>query len=144
MSEQTYSICETDEDKIRALLLGRRVVTAETGSWPIENRWGVASGRITLDDGTQVYVFPNDGGCSCGAGDYELTHLASVDNVITDVRLSEESKKDETGYEGETSYRIYVFADAGEVNLLSVDGDDGNGYYGTGYELIITPPGAVA
>lgn len=62
-----------------------------------------------------------------------------MDNIITSVRLDSETDLGEYG-EGPTSYRIYVVADAVEINALQIDGDDGNGYYGTGYELIVIPP----
>jgi hypothetical protein len=94
---------------------------------------------LPLDDGRHVYVIPNQGGCACSAGDYELTHLASVDNVITSVRLDETAESDEWG-EGPKRYSIFVVADATEINLLTIDGDDGNGYYGTGYRLIVAEP----
>ena len=145
---------EHDTEGIGALLVGRRIVAAETGSFlPIgeDNDWyEPARGRLTLDDGTQVLVRPNIGGCSCGAGDYELTHLASVDNVITSVRLVDESTGDDKSRDGGRydengeyitgAYRIFVVADAVEVNILTVEGDDGNGYYGTGYSLIVQLP----
>lgn len=141
-------LTENDDKRIAELLTGHRIIAAETGDfdWPGRDRWqDRASGRLTLDDGTQVYVIPNQGGCACSAGDYWLEHLVAVDNVITSVRLAEESDgPDEWGYEGEKKYRIYVVADAVEVNVLSVEGDDGNGYYGTGYELIVVASGETA
>lgn len=141
----TYTLRETDDEKIKALLLGKRIVTAETGTFKAKSAYGwdeTASGRLVLDDRTEVFVIPNEGGCACSAGDYDLEHLATVDNIITDVRLAAESQPDEYGYEGPTSYRIYVFADNAEINAVQIDGDDGNGYYGTGYELFVVPPGA--
>lgn len=135
----TRSLEETDEAEIQELLTGRRIVAAEMGAFDCRDKHGwktQASGRLTLDNGTRIYVVPNSGGCSCGSGDYELTSLAAVDNVITSVRLAEEH--DERSYEA-ISYRIYVVADAVEINAVQVNGDDGNGYYGTGYELIVVP-----
>jgi hypothetical protein len=127
---------QEDEGQIRELLMGRRIVSAEAGRFDVPRRsWGRASGRLTLDDGTQVLVIPNDGGCACSAGDYSLEHLAAVDNIITDVRVTDEPGQ----WEDEHKYRIYVVADATEINILSVEGDDGNGYYGTGYELFVVP-----
>lgn len=132
----TTTLDQDDETKIQELLLGRRIVSAEAGCFPLpDDVWGdAATGKLTLDDGTVVYVAPNQGGCACDAGDYELEHLASVDNVITDVRLARENGD---SWDDPTSYRIYVVADAVEINAVQVDGDDGNGYYGTGYELFV-------
>lgn len=132
---------ENDADEITALLTGRRIVAVEQGHFDRPDRnWGdEATGKLTLDDGTVILVVPNDGGCSCGAGDYSLTSLATCDNVITSVRVTAESDGD-ADYEADQSYRIYVVADAVEINAVQIDGNDGNGYYGTGYELIVTVP----
>jgi hypothetical protein len=136
----TKELRQSDESEIRDLLLGRRIVSAETGSFSVAARTWPATGRLVLDDGTEVLVRPNEGGCSCGAGDYSIEHLATVDNVITDVRTAEEGEEHWGDWAG--AYRIYVVADAVEVNVLSVEGDDGNGYYGTGYELfVVANPG---
>lgn len=132
---------ERDVKEIRDVFVGRRIVAAERGDFRIPNVGysNEADGRLTLDDGTQVYVVPNQGGCSCGAGDYELANLAAVDNVITDVRVADVHCDMEYS-EDAHSYRLYVVADAVEVNAVQVDGDDGNGYYGTGFELVVVGP----
>lgn len=142
---------ETNHAEIEALLIGRRIVAAEMGRVEIpygddEYHWRTeAEGVLTLDDGTQIYVRGHEGDCSCGAGDYELRHLATVDNVITSVRFEDKPDGDEY-YNWDTPedqreergwYRIFVFADAAEVNVASFEGSDGNGYYGTGYELFV-------
>lgn len=133
----TETLNYTDETRIAALLTGRRITAVEQGHFdrPGDQSWGDSiTGRLTLDDGTVIYVAPNEGGCACSAGDYYLKHLATVDNVITSVRLAVETEDDES-WEPDQSYRIYVVADAVEI-----DGNDGNGYYGTGYELIVVIP----
>ena len=82
--ESAERIDENAEQATRNLLIGRRIVTAEKGSFPVPgNRWSKASGLLILDDDTKVYVVPNDGGCSCGAGDYELEHLSTVDTILS-------------------------------------------------------------
>jgi hypothetical protein len=137
-----------DDEEISALLVGRRIVQAELGSFARPEGAGgrvrrdEAQGRLTLDDGTVVLVAPNDGGCSCGAGDYALTMLASWDNVITSVRVAVETDRLEGDLLGEPdqTYVIYVVADAGEINAVQISGNDGNGYYGTGFELIVLRP----
>lgn len=139
MSELT-ALDETDHAEIETLLLGRRIVTAEKNTMEIPGyRWpSLAEGVLTLDDGTRIYARGNEGGCSCSAGDYELTHLAAVDNVITSVRFEDSPSGDDVG--GDGWYRIFVVADAVEVNVASFEGSDGNGYYGTGYSLYVQCP----
>lgn len=94
---------------------------------------------LTLDDGTKVEVRPNEGGCSCGAGDYELEGLATTPNVITRAEVEKvEGEVDYREREDPKSYRLYVWAENEQITALQVDGDDGNGYYGTGFELRVT------
>jgi len=130
---------ENDTDAITELLMGRRIVSATRGTFNelFTDSWSPVTGRLTLDNGTEIYVRPNQGGCACDSGDYDLTHLVTVDNIITSVRLAEEGTGE---YATDVSYRIYVVADATEINVMAVDGNDGNGYYGTGYELIVVRP----
>ena len=109
---------ETDTDSITELLIGRRVIE-------VDNR------LLTLDDGTVLEVVPNEGCGGCLSGDYYLEHLEAVNNAITDVELSCTVGSDETS----KTYRIYVYAHGIKHELLRVVGDDGNGWYGTGYEL---------
>jgi hypothetical protein len=131
---------ESNEKEIANLFIGRQIVSAEMKEFrDVESYYSgsVASGRLTLDDGTRIYVFPNEGGCSCGAGDYSLTQLAVTPNIITNVRVETELASSSAAYDGPTSYRIFVFSDNVQINAMQVDGDDGNGYYGTGYELVV-------
>jgi len=140
---ETRTFNQNDAEEIGALLTGRRIIAAEQGQFERSDRdWGDApTGKLTLDDGTVVLVVPNEGGCACSAGDYYLKSLVACDNVITSVRLAAESDGEDT-WGSKQSYRIYVVADAVEINVVQIDGDDGNGYYGTGYELIVTVPQA--
>lgn len=113
-----------DHDAIRALLLGRKVHK-------------VADDHLLLDNGTVLRVVPNEGGCSCGAGDYYLTDLNDVDNVITNVEFVDEPDDDweaDGGY-----YEIFVVAEDKHIRLMRVEGTDGNGYYGTGYRVLVRP-----
>ncbi len=74
--------------------------------------------------------------------DLLIGRRATVDNAITDVRVVAETQ--EGDYEEAKSYRIYVLADAVEINAVQIDGDDGNGYYGSGYELFVVRPEVAA
>lgn len=116
----TY-VKESDTSEIEELLLGCRVVD-------------VRDDLLVLDNGTVVEVIPNDGGCSCGAGDYSIESLTKVNNIITKVEFDYDPSSD---YDNGTGYKIFVYADNEKINLLSVVGNDGNGYYGTGFTLKI-------
>jgi hypothetical protein len=140
----TEPITYTEEagDAIAQLLIGRRIVSAEKGrfDYPGRSTWvNQPEGRLVLDDGTTLYLTGHEGGCSCGAGDYDLTKVAAVDNIITSARV--EALPGGDGYDRDSgTYRIFVFADAEEINVAEFAGSDGNGYYGTGFSLTVLPP----
>ena len=132
-----------EEEKIAEIFLGRKIVAVEEGSFSLGERyWEAASGRLTLDNGTQVYVIPNEGGCSCGAGDYSLKKLATADNIITSVKVEREDLNVTEYYEPEeTFYRIFVYMEDIQISAVEIQGDDGNGYYGTWFSLVVVPVG---
>jgi hypothetical protein len=114
---------ETDKDAIKGLLIGRRVQK-------------VGDDELRLDDGTVLTLGGHEGGCSCGAGDYDLVELNGVDNVITSVEFDDSPSGDEYPG-GEGHYRIFVYAGNERINLATFEGTDGNGYYGTGYWVAV-------
>lgn len=133
-------IYHSDVDKIRELLLGRRVVSAVEGDAVLYYSSEPAA-VLTLDNGTVLNVIPNQGGCSCSAGDYHLTSLSTVDNIITDVQVVIEDEVDsDAAWSNGTTYTISVFAGMDQINLVRIDGDDGNGYYGTGFAVTVQVP----
>ena len=141
-------LLEYDDDLTEAFV-GRRIVKAELGvdrpqvsdeveseeSWRDSLDGTEPYGRLTLDDDTIVYLVGHEGGCSCGAGDYVLTHLAKVDNIITDVKVVDLHGGDDDG--GEGKYQIFVITEAEELKIAEFEGSDGNGYYGTGFHLLV-------
>ena len=142
---KTVTYDETDDDAIAALLVGRRIVRAEMGQfdYPVRSSWDKRpEGRLVLDDGTTLLLTGHEGGCSCGAGDYDLSKVATVENVITSARVH--CDPDDDGGGGEGVYRIYVFSDNVEINVAEFVGSDGNGYYGTGFSLTVVPVDAVS
>jgi hypothetical protein len=126
---------EEDRGQIEDLLIGRKVTKVDDE-------------HLLLDDGTVIKAIGVSGGCSCGAGDYDLSVLNGVDNAITRVEFDyapagdyeepvrsghpDDPKDEYTGY-----YRIFVYADNEKINLMQFDGSDGNGYYGTGFEILV-------
>jgi hypothetical protein len=127
---------ETNQDTIRDLLIGRRVLAVQPPAGG--ERDGDDAGHLLLDDGTVLKLFGNDGSCACSAGCYSLTHLEGVDNVITAVEF--EDSPDGDGLDGDGTYKIFVFADNQKINLATFEGSDGNGYYGTGYHILLRRP----
>lgn len=117
-----------EQNEIRNLLLGRTVQK-------------VADDHLLLDDGTLLKIVPNQGGCACSAGDYFLTDLNEVDNVVTAVDFKREDREwgeyDWEAGEYATTFSIFVVAEDKKLRLARIDGDDGNGYYGTGYTILV-------
>lgn len=123
---------ETNEEKIKELLFGRKVTVKENGR----------NGILLLDNGIELEIVPNTGCGGCSSGNYELTVLNGCDNAITNVELAVDDYED-VYYETNTSYKIFVFTEDTRITLAQVDGTDGNGYYGTGYEIYVRFPKGV-
>lgn len=141
---ETYS--QNDTREIADVLVGHRIVQAEKGEFDYQGRrsWDTrADGRLVLDDGTVLYLAGNDGGCGCSASCYPLEKVATVDNVITSVRVEADPHDDDEPWDGgreRGTYRIFVIADNVEINVAEFVGTDGNGYYGTGFALTVVRP----
>lgn len=87
---------------------------------------------LTLSDGTVVEVVPNEGCGGCSGGNYDLTRLATCENIITKAEVVVE---EEDSYL--LRYSLFVLAGDERINVAEVVGDDGSGYYGTGFRLTI-------
>lgn len=108
----------TDEEQIRQLLLFHKITA-------------VKDDTLYLDNDTELQILPNKGCDACSNGWYYLAELHGCDNLITRVEFECEQTDDESCF----SYKIYVFAEDQKIKLAQVDGDDGNGYYGSGYQV---------
>lgn len=111
----------SDTDEIEGLLLGHTVTV-------------VGEDTATLNDGTQLKFVGNHGCGGCLNGNYELTALNGMDNVITRVEFLGDPDDDDGIYE------IFVYTAHNVINLASFEGNDGNGCYGTGYTIHVTKP----
>lgn len=144
-----------NEDRLRELLVGKSIVSAEIRDVSPELYFSGPTGYLALSDGTVLKVWGNDGGCSCSGGCYPLESLNTCENVITNVEIVEHPAGDyvacekcgkslcyEHDYEhdNEGYYRIFVFAQDQRLPLASFEGSDGNGYYGTGWWLAVEGP----
>lgn len=120
------------EERLRELLFGRKIVTAQEVTGTLEN--GYAEGQLVLDDGTVLFVGGNEGCGGCPSGSYWLGALNTADNAITNVRVEEECLGG-----ADYTYSIFVFAGDQRINVATFDGSDGNGFYGTGYWISVAP-----
>lgn len=111
------------EKEITELLMYRKVIKIENGT-------------LYLDNGVELEIVANSGCGGCSAGWYEVTELNGCDNAITNVEFVCEDINDPKSYD-DTSYKIFVYAEDKKIKLLQVDGSDGNGYYGTGYSIVV-------
>lgn len=129
--KQDRYIPHTDEEDIREVLMGRKVESVS-----------IFDHEIVLDDGTVLEIAPNNGSLHSEFGNYFLEDLNTTDNIITKVEFGESLRypTGSTWADTEKRYTIFVYADSQKINLLEVDGDDGDGNYGTGYEICVRTP----
>ncbi len=123
MSYDDTHIDESDAKRIHALFFGRTVAK-------------VAADRLLLDDGTELTVVPNEGCGGCSSGWYELKALNDCPNMITRAEVAVESIEGNE-YADEQRYTLFVVAEDKRLNLITVEGDDGNGCYGTGFQIVV-------
>jgi hypothetical protein len=131
-------LSQENEEEITRLLVGHKVTKVDDE-------------HLILDNGTVIKAIGHDGGCACSAGCYDLSVLNGVDNVITRVDFDYHPAGDDDPWDGPNEakvcnpeqekytghYRIFVYAENQEINLMQFDGSDGNGYYGTGFEILV-------
>lgn len=115
-------------EEIEKLLMGRTVTVVDRDNHVIQ-----------LDNGIQLILPDTDGGCGCSAGCYDLAVLNDIPNIITKVEFVNDPAGDDYP-QGKGRYEIYVFTGESRINLASWEGSDGNGYYGTGYTIIVGDP----
>jgi hypothetical protein len=130
-------IDDTDAAEIVDLLVGRRIVDAGSKRVVEENSWGRSVSRnvdyLTLDDNTELRVVANSGCGGCSSGNYWINSVAAFPNVITRVELTDEATADDYG----ETLEIHVYAEGASATVLSVSGDEGNGYYGRGCRVMV-------
>lgn len=136
VAEDIVVFDEEDQKDITNLLIGQKVEKVD-------------SEHLLLSNGTVIKAIGHDGGCACNAGCYDLSVLNGVDNIITRVEFDYRpagdyyERSDFDGHPDDPSdswtgyYRIFVYADNQRINLMQFDGTDGNGYYGTGFEILV-------
>lgn len=116
-----------EEEKIKELLMYRKIVKVDEDT-------------LYLDNGVELQVLPNEGCGGCSNGWYGIEELNGCDNAITDVEFECDRINPDDKWSEEYSYKIFVFAEDTKIKIVQVDGDDGNGYYGTGYSIRVKLP----
>lgn len=128
-SEYVKTVEHNNEKDIEDILIGRKVVDVE------------GNAILVLDNGMKLLVEPNRGCGGCESGWYNIEHITSCNNVITNVEFDCYDEEDKRSYYTNcTHYKIFVIADGIRTELLDVYGTDGNGYYGTGYSIDVYVP----
>ncbi len=130
MTSWNGNLDQTDIVEVKELLIGRKVVNVEDD-------------KLLLDNGAVLRIVPNKGCGGCSNGWYYLRALNKVENAITDVEMIREELPNPDFCGPDTAYRIFVYAAGiqGRQTLLDIEGSDGNGYYGTGYEIEVIMKG---
>lgn len=133
-----------DVEALRSALAGRSVVAVKMIETTDETigKWGPQlEGEVHLDNGQILKLAGNGPDCACSAGEYTLSQLNDMPiNGIMDVEVAvDDSRIDEYG-EGPQTYRLFVLAQDERIELATFDGDDGNGYYGTGFWFSVAEP----
>lgn len=97
------------------------------------------AGILKLSDGTVLTIVPNHGEGYQGEGDFFIHKLCSVEGMIVAVEVS--TGHDSTLPPGLTEvYELSVYAAGNTARqlLVSVIGDSGEGYDGSGFTVLVS------
>lgn len=127
MTTQEITLNQSSDAGLYTKLLRGRYVTS------------IDNGTITLDDGTELYIHGNDGCGGCESGWYWLEQVYKQGSRNARI-MSAFVDYDEDDKEPPSVYTLFVMVDGNptQLPLATVRGDDGNGYYGTGFTLTAT------
>lgn len=139
MNTQEITLTQDSDDGLYTRLLRGRYITS------------IDNGTITLDDGTELDIHGNEGCGGCESGWYWLENVYKQGSQRARI-MSAYVAYGEDGEDAPSVYTLFVMVDGNptQLPLATVRGDNGNGYYGTGFTLTATiktrpaPPLAVA
>lgn len=125
IDSHSYQVTDPTAE-LNELLVGKSIVSIDQNA-----------ATLTLSDGAVLTIVPNLGEGYDG-GDFFLDRISTVENAIVAVEAV-------TDYDGSVQdradiYRINVYT-AGVPNsqeIVSVSGDIGNGYYGSGFSILVS------
>lgn len=116
-----------DSDDLTPLLAGRYVTKVDGET-------------LILDDGTVLEFEGNEGCGGCISGNYWLTELfqrgtpaARIMSAGVTTRLTDEDDE-----YSDAIYTLFVIVDDERLPLAEFEGNDGNGYYGSGFQVTVT------
>lgn len=127
MDTQEIVLTHNSDDGLYTQLLRGRYVTS------------IDDGTITLDDGTELYIHGNEGGGGCESGWYWLENVYKQGSRRARI-MSAYVAYGEDDEDAPSVYTLFVMVDSNptQLPLATVRGNDGNGYYGTGFTLTAT------
>nr|DAJ17730.1 MAG TPA: hypothetical protein [Siphoviridae sp. ctvS314] len=121
-----------DSDDLSPVLAGRYVTKVDGDT-------------LTLDDGT-VLEFEGNKGCAWFySGNYWLTELFQRGTPTARIMTAEveTNQLGDSEYD-DTRYTLFVIVDDERLPLAEFEGNDGNGYYGSGFKVTVTRKGAAS
>lgn len=127
MDTQEIVLTHNSDDGLYTRLLRGRYVTS------------INDGIITLDDGTELYIHGNEGCGGCESGWYWLENVYKQGSRRARI-MSAYVAYGEDDEDAPSVYTLFVMVDGNptQLPLATVRGDNGNGYYGTGFTLTAT------
>lgn len=127
MDTQEIVLTHNSDDGLYTQLLRGRYVTS------------IDDGTITLDDGTELYIHGNEGCGGCESGWYWLENVYKQGSRRARI-MSAYVAYGEDDEDAPSVYTLFVMVDGNptQLPLATVRGNDGNGYYGTGFTLTAT------
>lgn len=131
--DQGFEYSAITPDLLKELLVGRRIVAVKDE--------GADTSGLVLDNGTTIYVSPNEGCGGCTAGRWWIKRIDKADSAITDVRWDEKTFNYDERYDEECDTRVKIFvyteSDIEAKEILTLEGYEDNGFYGEGFELFL-------
>ena len=118
------------------ILRGRRVTNITTADDEVRTT------TLTLDNGDTLTIEGNEGCMGCVNGWYHLENAYKRGNHNARIMNAHvEYSQDDNYHDGCEVYTIFVMIDGNETQLplLTTQGDDGPGAYGTGFTLTVRP-----
>ena len=138
MNNNTILNQDSTAEEYTKILRGRYVT--DIALTDMDDEGYALTATLTLDNGTTLTVEANEGCGGCANGWYWLEETYKRGNSRARI-MSAHVGYDEDDEAALSVYTIFVMVDGNpsQLPLTTVRGDDGNGYYGTGFTLTVRP-----